>query len=96
MSKKLKTDPNDPNKVLDEHRQALEEDENEDRNGIQYWQQLIYESRYVTVAEREARKKRLTSDQFMARQQTVKQSVNQLLSENKALKQEQKMERMKS
>ena len=32
----------------------------------------------------------------MARQQTVKQSVNQLLSENKALKQEQKMERMKS
>ena len=75
MSKKLKVDPNDPTKVLEAHNQALEDDEQEDRNGMQYWQQLIYQSRHVTVVEKEARKKRLTSEQFMARQQTVKQSV---------------------
>ena len=67
MSKKQKVDPSDPNKVLDAHNQALQDDEQEDRNGMQYWQQLIYQSRHVTVVEKEARKKRLTSEQFMAR-----------------------------
>ena len=60
QARKLKVDDNMPNLEAN-YLQSLGE-EDLDNNGVQHWQNLIYQSRHITVVAKSTREKRLTSE----------------------------------
>ena len=61
-------------------------DDELDNNGVEHWANLIHQSRNTTVIEKNLREKRLTSEQFLQRQQTLKRDVTTMIKEKNVMK----------